>query len=351
LNRAVFAGALLFVLASFGGVRADDTSTPAPARAARTVVTHHTMHLADGAALAYTATAGTLTLRDDKNEPTANVFYVAYTTGDRKRPVTFLYNGGPGSASLWLHIGAFGPRRIVMADKTFGSPVSGQLADNPATLLDTSDLVFIDPVGTGYSEATGKSADKDFWGVDEDIRSFSQFIRRWIAANDRADSPKFLLGESYGTFRSAGLVDQLQKDGVAFNGVILVSSRSRGITRRFRIRRPTCKRSSMPPANSQATCICPPSCGRVTLIRSWRSSCMILSGWIRTIWCARICAFLRRGLRASCCGRTGRFSVAMTGASRATRWIAIAARPNSTHRTKPSHRPSSPRSPPTPNRS
>ncbi len=224
MNRAVFAGALLFVLASFGGVRADDTSTPAPARAARTVVTHHTMHLADGAALAYTATAGTLTLRDDKNEPTANVFYVAYTTGDRKRPVTFLYNGGPGSASLWLHIGAFGPRRIVMADKTFGSPVSGQLADNPATLLDTSDLVFIDPVGTGYSEATGKSADKDFWGVDEDIRSFSQFIRRWIAANDRADSPKFLLGESYGTFRSAGLVDQLQKDGVAFNGVILVSS-------------------------------------------------------------------------------------------------------------------------------
>jgi carboxypeptidase C (cathepsin A) len=224
LNRAAFAGALLLVLASFGGVRADDTSTPAPARAARTVVTHHTMHLAGGDMLAYTATAGTLTLRDDKNEPTANVFYVAYTTGDRKRPVTFLYNGGPGSASLWLHIGAFGPRRIVMSDKTFGAPVSGQLADNPATLLDTSDLVFIDPVGTGYSSATGKGADKDFWGVDEDIRAFSQFIRRWIAANDRANSPKFLLGESYGTFRSAGLVDQLQKDGVAFNGVILVSS-------------------------------------------------------------------------------------------------------------------------------
>jgi carboxypeptidase C (cathepsin A) len=182
------------------------------------------MHLADGKALAYTATAGMLTLRDDKNEPTANVFYVAYTIGDRKRPVTFLYNGGPGSASLWLQIGAFGPRRIVMSDKTFGTPVSGRLTDNPATLLDTSDLVFIDPVGTGYSAAIGKTSDKDFWGVDEDIRSFSQFIRRWITANDRADSPKFLLGESYGTFRSAGLVDQLQKDGVAFNGVILVSS-------------------------------------------------------------------------------------------------------------------------------
>jgi carboxypeptidase C (cathepsin A) len=224
LNRATFASALMLVLASYGGVRADDTASPAPAPAARTVVTHHTMHLGDGAVLAYTATAGTLTLRDDKNEPTANVFYVAYTTGDRKRPVTFLYNGGPGSASLWLQIGAFGPRRIVMADKTFGNPVPGQLADNPFTLLDTSDLVFIDPVGTGYSEATGKAQDKDFWGVDEDIRSFSQFIRRWIAANDRANSPKFLLGESYGTFRSAGLVDQLQKDGVAINGVVLVSS-------------------------------------------------------------------------------------------------------------------------------
>ncbi len=224
MNRAAFAGGLLLVLASSGGVRADDTSTPAPARAARTVVTRHTMHLANGETLAYTATAGMLTLRDDKNEPTANVFYVAYTIGDRKRPVTFLYNGGPGSASLWLHIGAFGPRRIVMSDKTFGAPVSGQLADNPETLLDTSDLVFIDPVGTGYSSATGKSSDKDFWGVDEDIRAFSQFIRRWIAANDRANSPKFLLGESYGTFRSAGLVDQLQKDGVACNGVILVSS-------------------------------------------------------------------------------------------------------------------------------
>ncbi len=175
-----------------------------------------------------------------------------------------------------------------MSDKTFGAPVSGQLADNPATLLDTSDLVFIDPVGTGYSSAAGKSADKDFWGVDEDIRAFSQFIRRWIAANDRADSPKFLLGESYGTFRSAGLVDQLQKDGVAFNGVILVSSlldyaddfgnramrtcpmrsrfrrkrRSRGITRKFRIRPPTCKPSSTPRASSRATYTCPPSCAQ-----------------------------------------------------------------------------------------
>ena len=214
MKRAAGAAALLLVLVF---------SWPHAARAGD-AVTHHVVHLANGTALAYTATAGTLTLRNDHNEPTANVFYVAYTTGDRKRPVTFLYNGGPGSASLWLQIGAFGPRRIVTSNTSFIPPAAGRLVDNPSTLLDTSDLVFIDPVGTGYSTVTGKGTDKDFWGVDEDIRAFSQFIRRWIAANDRANSPKFLLGESYGTFRSAGLVDRLQNDGMAFNGVILLSS-------------------------------------------------------------------------------------------------------------------------------
>jgi carboxypeptidase C (cathepsin A) len=221
LSRLAGAAALLLALAfsSSGGVRAQDTAT-----AARSVVTHHVVHLANGEAITYTATAGTLTLRNDKNEPAANVFYVAYTTGDRKRPVTFLYNGGPGSASLWLQIGAFGPRRIVTSNTSAIPPGGGRLIDNPSTLLDTSDLIFIDPVGTGFSSLTGKGDNKDFWGVDEDIRAFSQFIRRWVAANDRGDSPKFLLGESYGTFRSAGLVDALQKSGMSFNGVILLSS-------------------------------------------------------------------------------------------------------------------------------
>jgi carboxypeptidase C (cathepsin A) len=225
LSRLAGAAALLLALtlSSSAGVRADDTATPAPA-AARSAVTHHVVHLANGEALAYTATAGTLTLRNDKNEPAANVFYVAYTTGDPKRPVTFLYNGGPGSASLWLQIGAFGPRRIVTSNTSAIPPGGGRLIDNPSTLLDTSDLVFIDPVGTGFSSLTGKGENKDFWGVDEDIHAFSQFIRLWIAANDRGNSPKFLLGESYGTFRSAGLVDALQKSGMSFNGVILLSS-------------------------------------------------------------------------------------------------------------------------------
>jgi carboxypeptidase C (cathepsin A) len=226
LRHAAGAAALLLALAFLPAhrARADDPATPAPTVLARSVVTHHVVHLANGEALAYTATAGTLTLRNDRNEPTADIFYVAYTTGDPRRPVTFLYNGGPGSASLWLHIGAFGPRRIVTSSTSPIPPAGGRLVDNPSTLLDTSDLVFIDPVGTGYSSVTGKGADKDFWGVDEDIRAFSQFIRRWVAANDRASSPKFLLGESYGTFRSAGLADRLQNDGMALNGIILLSS-------------------------------------------------------------------------------------------------------------------------------
>jgi carboxypeptidase C (cathepsin A) len=217
--RAV-AFALLLACAAPFAVRASDD----PALRVRTVVTQHSVHLANGVVLAYTATAGTLILRNDHNEPTASIFYVAYTTGDRKRPVTFLYNGGPGSASLWLHIGAFGPRRIVTSETSAVPPAGAKLVDNPSTLLDTTDLVFIDPPGTGYSTIGGKGTEAQFFGVDEDIRAFSQFIRRWIAANDRATSPKFLLGESYGTFRSAGLVDRLQNDGMAFNGVILLSS-------------------------------------------------------------------------------------------------------------------------------
>jgi len=216
------------------------------------------------------------------------VFYVAYTTGDRKRPVTFLYNGGPGSASLWLHIGAFGPRRIVTSNTSAIPPGGGKLIDNPSTLLDTSDLVFIDPVGTGFSSLTGKGDSKDFWGVDEDIRAFSQFIRRWVAANDRGASPKFLLGESYGTFRSAGLVDRLQNDGMSINGVILLSSlldyaddfgnpgdenvpdafaipseaAVACITRKCPIRRPTSTRFSTPHGGSRAMNTCRPSCAR-----------------------------------------------------------------------------------------
>lgn len=200
------------------------STAPQPVPAERTVVTHHSVRLASGATLPYTATAGTLLLRDEHDEPTASVFYVAYGTGDKRRPVTFLYNGGPGSASLWLHLGSFGPRRIVTANAAFVPPPPYRLEGNPETLLDRTDLVFIDAVGTGYSRVVGKGTTREFWGVDEDIHAFTQFIQRWTQANDRTNSPKFLFGESYGTFRSAGLAATLQDAGISVSGIVLEST-------------------------------------------------------------------------------------------------------------------------------
>jgi carboxypeptidase C (cathepsin A) len=224
LSRGAFvigagaAGALALARAA----RADAPANP-PALE-RSVVTQGSVRLATGASLAYTATASTLVLRDAHEQPTANVFSTAYTTGDATRPVTFCSNGGPGSSSVWLHIGGLGPRRVVTSSATFTPPAPYRLDDNASTLLDVTDLVFIDPVGTGYSTLAGNGTTKDFWGVDEDLRAFSQFIRRWLRANGRSNSPKFLLGESYGTFRSAGLADRLAQDGVAVNGVVLLST-------------------------------------------------------------------------------------------------------------------------------
>lgn len=142
-----------------------------------------------------------------------------------QRPIAFLYNGGPGSSSIWLHMGAFGPRRVITADAEAPPPAPYQLADNENCLLDAADLVFIDPVGTGFSHAEGKAKDKDFWGIDQDARSLAQFISAYVSRNNRWNSPKFLIGESYGTFRSAALVNYLQShDGMYFNGVVMVST-------------------------------------------------------------------------------------------------------------------------------
>jgi len=182
----------------------------------------------NGQNIRYTATTGTLLLRDDKGEPTASVFYVAYTRDGLKdmahRPLTFLYNGGPGSSSIWLHMGAFGPVRIVTSDAASTPPPPYDIVPNQYSLLDKSDLVFVDAVGTGYSRVVGKGQTKNFWGVDEDVKAFGQFIERYITVNDRWNSPKYLLGESYGTTRSANLADWLQHQGVALNGVILQST-------------------------------------------------------------------------------------------------------------------------------
>ena len=191
-------------------------------------VTEHSLRIADQT-INYQATASTTLLKDDKGEPTALVYSTADTRNDVKdpvqRPIAFIYNGGPGSASVWLHMGAFGPRRVVTENAASTPPAPYRLVDNSESLLDKADLVFIDPVGTGFSHAVGKAQDKDFWGVDQDVKSLAQFIVTYLDRNNRWNSPKFLIGESYGTFRSVALGNYLQStDGMYINGIVLISS-------------------------------------------------------------------------------------------------------------------------------
>jgi carboxypeptidase C (cathepsin A) len=175
----------------------------------------------------YTATAGNLLIKDDDDKANGSIFYVAYTEDgvpEKSRPVTFLYNGGPGSASLWLHMGSVGPVRVVTDSPKATGPAPFAWVQNQYSLLDKTDLVFIDAPMTGFSRAVGKGTAKDFAGVDQDVKAFEKFIVRYITVNQRWNSPKFLFGESYGTPRSAALVAALNNDGVEFNGVVLLSS-------------------------------------------------------------------------------------------------------------------------------
>jgi len=200
--------------------------TAAPNPQERSAVTHHHI-VAGGRTINYTATAGTLILKNDKGDPETSVFYVAYTeerADANSRPVTFLYNGGPGGSSVFLHMGALGPRRISFPNAAPNAGPPYRLVDNEYSLLDKSDLVFIDAPGTGYSRLMPKIDPKTIYGMDEDAAAFGQFIERYVTLNDRWNSPKFLLGESYGTPRSAMLVDYLQNRNMAFNGVVLLSS-------------------------------------------------------------------------------------------------------------------------------
>jgi carboxypeptidase C (cathepsin A) len=191
-------------------------------------VTQHTLKIGSQS-IPYKASAGTTLLRNDKGEPTGLLYSVAYTRSDvtdaSTRPVSFLYNGGPGSASMWLHMGAFGPRRVSTVNGEFTPPAPYSLVDNAETLLDKTDVVFIDAMGTGYSRAAGKAQERDFYGIDEDAAAFGQFINTWISQNGRWNSPKFLIGESYGTFRSAVLGNLLQQRyNMHLNGIDLISS-------------------------------------------------------------------------------------------------------------------------------
>jgi carboxypeptidase C (cathepsin A) len=225
----LFAAAVL--LASFP-VLAEDKPEPgeAPrteAPEARSKSTGHSIRI-DGQAVKYTATVGWLILENDKGEPHARFGYTAYTRDGvgtlARRPVMFAFNGGPGSSSIWLHMGILGPKRVVVTDKGFTPPPPSERVDNEFSVLDVTDIVMIDPVGTGFSKPLGEAKGEAFWGVNQDIESVGAFIKQYVTDNGRWASPKFLLGESYGGIRAAGLVAHLQeRHGMNFNGVIMVS--------------------------------------------------------------------------------------------------------------------------------
>ena len=181
-----------------------------------------------GKTLAYTVTPGTLVIRNDDGEPIATMFYTAYTIdpakGGTPRPLTFLFNGGPGSASMFLHLASYGPLKLDLSKVEVARPGPYPLKPNPDTLLDKTDLVFLDAVTTGLSRPAGKATGKDFWGVDQDINAFVRGIQRYLSIYNRWQSPKFLLGESYGTMRAGGLVYALQEHGVEMTGVIVMST-------------------------------------------------------------------------------------------------------------------------------
>jgi len=191
-------------------------------------VTHHHFS-AGGKNFDYTATAGTLVIRDDDDRPIANIGYVAYfrdvhgTVGSR--PILFAFNGGPGYSSIFLHMGLLGPKRVIVTDA--GTPAGAPFSttDNEFSVLDKADVVLIDPVGTGVSHAVCRKKDADFWSVDADVDSISRLIAQFVSDHDRWSSPKYLLGESYGTTRAAAIVDYLRAQrSLTFSGVIFLSA-------------------------------------------------------------------------------------------------------------------------------
>lgn len=191
-----------------------------------TAVTQHRLTL-DGQALDYTATVGHMTAMQNGTGPArASFFYVAYTlnaAAPSTRPVTFFYNGGPGSASVWLHLGSFGPKRLATGVPSGSLPTPFALVDNAESLLDLTDLVFVDAVGSGYSQAIAPNANNTFWGVDDDAAVFRDFVMTYVAKNNRTASPRLLFGESYGGPRTAVLADLLEAAGMGLRGVVLQS--------------------------------------------------------------------------------------------------------------------------------
>ncbi|HEU4989239.1 MAG TPA: hypothetical protein VFT41_05620, partial [Gemmatimonadaceae bacterium] len=233
MNRTLILAALALpatLVAQRGAMRAEgapgaaaDTAAPKEVH----VVTQHSTTIG-GQNVDYDATVGSIIIRNPQNEPIGAIYYTAYTkrgvADESRRPLMFAYNGGPGSSSFWVHMGLLGPKRVDVPEAAHTAAPPYKLVDNEYSMLDKADLVFIDPVGTGYSTPIGKGKGSDFWGVDEDARSLAQFVSRYLSENDRWNSPRYLMGESYGTTRSAALSALLQRQSIDLNGVILLSS-------------------------------------------------------------------------------------------------------------------------------
>ncbi len=200
------------------------------------IITRHELALGDST-LAYSAAVGKLPLKDERGKIAAQIFYTAYTLdsdGDpAERPLIFVFNGGPGAASIWLHLGALGPRRVDMGSDGFMPAPPYRLIDNLHSWLDLGDLVFIDPVGTGYSRAGDPADNEKYWGLEADLEAVGEFIRLYLSRQQRWTSPLYLAGESYGTTRAAGLAGHLIERGIAFNGVMLISTVMNFQTLRF----------------------------------------------------------------------------------------------------------------------
>ncbi len=240
LLAALFAAATAPIHAQGRGGQPPGQNPPAQASAAngpreeyfgpaeeKVSTTSHTVRI-DGRDIKYTATVGTIPIRLDNNQVQARMFFVAYTKDGEDphtRPVSFLYNGGPGAASIWLHMGSFAPKHVQMADDGFQPAPPFRLDDNENSLIDATDMVFVDAISTGYSRTAPGVNSEPFHGQEGDIRAFGEFINGWLTTYARWSSPKYLMGESYGTIRSAGLAAELQtRHGIDLNGIVLISS-------------------------------------------------------------------------------------------------------------------------------
>ena len=226
MRHAIVALSLILIPVLVQGTRpgtlaAQDREEPSAWR------TDHSIVLGDET-LEYEAVVSSVVLRGEEDQPTGELFYTAYFRTDvpaaGPRPIVFAYNGGPGSASFWLHMGIMGPRRVRTPSVGPQGAPPYALVDNQHTLLDVADIVMVDPIGTGFSHPLGDTPGTEFWGIDEDARSLAQFIRRFLSRYQRWNSPRYLLGESYGTTRSAVLAGHLQRANVDLNGIVLVSA-------------------------------------------------------------------------------------------------------------------------------